>query len=225
MGMLERFNDIVKSNITAIMDKFEDPAKMVDQYLLDLSEDLAEVKQETATVMAEETRCKKAVDDNTKAVEKYLKLAKAALEAGNEGDARIFLEKKNELAAHGESLAAALEAAKTNAEKMRQLHDKLVNDIESLKTRKEAIKNKVSVAKTQEKVNQYASAADKFSGTVGAFERMEEKADKMLNKANAMDALNKAANATSGLEEKYAVKETDVAVESDLAALKAELGL
>ena len=116
MGMLERFNDIVKSNITALMDKFEDPEKMVEQYLIDLTEDLAEVKEETASVMAEETRCKKAVADNEKAVEKYLKLAKAALEAGNEGDARIFLEKKNELAALGENLKAAWEAAKVNAD-------------------------------------------------------------------------------------------------------------
>ena len=225
MGMLTRFNDIVKSNITAIMDKFEDPAKMVEQYLIDLTEDLAEVKEETAEVMAEETRCKKAVADNEKAVEKYLKLAKAALEAGNEGDARIFLEKKNELAAHGANLQAALEAAKANAEKMRQLHDKLVSDIESLKVRKEAIKSKVSVAKTQEKVNKYADASEKYAGTIGAFERMEEKADKLLNMANAKDVLNKAGNKVADLETKYAVKEENAAVEADLAALKAELGL
>ena len=225
MGMLDRFNDIVKSNITALMDKFEDPEKMVEQYLIDLSEDLAEVKEETAAVMAEEKRCKKAVEDNTKAVEKYVKLAKAALEAGNEGDARIFLTKKNELAAHGENLQAALDAAKVNAEKMRQLHDKLVSDIENLKVRKEAIKNKVSVAKTQEKVNKYADAADKYAGTLGAFERMEEKDDKMLNKATAMDELNKTGDAAADLESKYEIGEKDEAVEADLAALKAELGL
>ena len=225
MGMLERFNDIVKSNITAIMDKFEDPEKMVEQYLIDLSEDLADVKDETATVMAEEKRCRKAVEDNAKAVEKYVKLAKAALEAGNEGDARIFLTKKNELAAHGENLQAALDAAKVNAEKMRQLHDKLVNDIESLKVRKEAIKSKVSVAKTQERVNKYADASDKFASKVGAFERMEEKADRMLNMANAKDELNKAGDKVADLESKYAIKEENAAVEADLAALKAELGL
>lgn len=225
MGMLERFNDIVKSNITAIMDKFEDPEKMVEQYLIDLSEDLADVKDETATVMAEEKRCRKAVEDNAKAVEKYVKLAKAALEAGNEGDARIFLTKKNELAAHGENLQAALDAAKVNAEKMRQLHDKLVSDIESLKIRKEAIKNKASVAKTQEKVNKYANHAEKYAGTLGAFERMEEKVDKMLNKATAMEELNKSGDAVVDLESKYKVEERDEAVEADLAALKAELGL
>lgn len=225
MGMLERFNDIVKSNITAIMDKFEDPEKMVEQYLIDLTEDLAEVKEETASVMAEETRCKKAVADNEKAVEKYLKLAKAALEAGNEGDARIFLEKKNELAAHGENLKAAWEAAKGNADKMRQLHDKLVSDIESLKVRKEAIKSKVSVAKTQERVNKYADASDKFASKVGAFARMEEKADRMLNMANAKDELNKGGDKVADLESKYEIKEDNAAVEADLAALKAELGL
>ena len=225
MGMLERFNDIVKSNISAIMDKFEDPEKMVEQYLIDLSEDLADVKEETATVMAEEKRCRKAVEDNAKAVEKYVKLAKAALEAGNEGDARIFLTKKNELAAHGENLQAALDAAKANADKMRQLHDKLVSDIESLKIRKEAIKSKASVAKTQAKVNKYADNAEKYAGTLGAFERMEEKVDKMLNKATAMEELNKSGDAVVDLESKYEVEERDEAVEADLAALKAELGL
>lgn len=225
MGVLGRFNDIVKSNINAIMDKFEDPSKMVDQYLIDLTEDLAEVKEETATVIAEEKRCQKAVLENEKAVEKYVKLAKAALEAGNEGDARTFLAKKKELEAHGENLKAALQAAEVNAQKMRELHDKLVSDIESLKVRKEAIKNKVSVAKTQEKVNKYTDSAEKAAGTIGAFDRMEEKADKMLHKAEAMDELNHGTNSIDDLESKYAVSEKDSAVESDLAALKAELGL
>jgi len=225
MGMLERFNDIVKSNITALMDRFEDPEKMVEQYLIDLTEDLAEVKNETASVMAEETRCKKAVEDNAKALDKYVKLAKAALEAGNEGDARIFLGKKKELEAHGANLQAALDAAKANAEKMCQLHDKLVTDIESLKVRKEAIKSKASVAKTQQKVNKYADAAEKYAGKMGAFDRMEEKVDKMLNKANAMEALNNAGDTVADLESKYELDEKDAAVEADLAALKAELGL
>ena len=46
MGILTRFTDIMKSNINALLDKCEDPAKMIDQTLRDLREDLAEVKKE-----------------------------------------------------------------------------------------------------------------------------------------------------------------------------------
>ncbi|MCD8131750.1 MAG: PspA/IM30 family protein [Lachnospiraceae bacterium] len=227
MSILSRFNDIIKSNINAILDKYEDPSKLVDQYLIDLSKDLAEVKEETATVMAEEKRCKKALDENQKEMDKYVQLARKALEAGNEEDARVFLASKQKLAAQQESLQASYDAAKLNSQKMRQLHDKLTDDIQTLKTRKESIKSKVSVAKTQEKVNKYAESADKYNSTLGAFSRMEEKADQMLNKATAMGELNEAAgyDKAAELEKKYRFDEHSASVESDLAALKEELGL
>ena len=66
-NILERFNTIIKSNINALLDKAEDPAKMIDQYLLDLRESLAEVKKETAGVMAEEARCRRAYEENQRA--------------------------------------------------------------------------------------------------------------------------------------------------------------
>ena len=94
MGILERFTDIIKANINDLLDKAEDPAKMIDQYLRDMTEDLAEVKRETAGVMAEETRAKRMMEDNNREIEKYDGLARKALQAGNEGDARVFLAKK-----------------------------------------------------------------------------------------------------------------------------------
>ena len=52
MGILDRFTTIIKANINDLLDKAEDPAKIADQALRDLSEDLAEVKRETAGVLA-----------------------------------------------------------------------------------------------------------------------------------------------------------------------------
>ena len=153
MGMLDRFTDIVKANINDLLDRAEDPSKMIDQYLRDMTESLAEVKKETAGVMAEETRTKRLVDDNAADIAKYDALARKALEAGNEDDARTLLAKKQELDKHGANLQVAYEAAQVNANKMRQMHDKLVDDIEQLNGRREAIKAKVAVAKTQDKVN------------------------------------------------------------------------
>ncbi|MBQ6569563.1 MAG: PspA/IM30 family protein [Clostridia bacterium] len=225
MGILARFTDILSANINALLDKCEDPAKMIDEYLRDMTNDLAEVKKETASVMAEESRTKRLVDDNRKDAEKYAALAKKALVAGNEDDARVFLVKKQEIEAVGAGLQTAYAAAHENAIKMRQLHDKLVSDINNLNARRQAIKAKVAVAKTQEKVNSLGSSAEKAQGAMSAFERMEAKADQMLDQANAMAELNSPAiDAAQALEEKYKGGDND-SVEDELIALKAQLGI
>ena len=58
-GIITRFKDIMSSNINALLDKAEDPSKMIDQYLRNLECDLGKVKSETASVMAEEKRAKR----------------------------------------------------------------------------------------------------------------------------------------------------------------------
>ncbi len=224
MSILARFNDIVRSNINAVLDKMEDPSKMIDQYLIDMKKDLAEVKRETAGVMAEETRTKRLVDENRAEVNKYVDLAKKALLAGNEEDAKVFLEKKASVEKAGAALNTAYVAAHENAVKMRQMHDKLTADIQELNARREGIKAKVSVAKTQEKINKFTSGVDKVQGTIGAFDRMEEKADRMLDQANAMAELNtEPIDEAKALEEKYSSGNADI--DAELDRLKGELGL
>lgn len=224
MGILTRFKDIVTSNINALLDKAEDPAKMIDQYLRNLTEDLAEVKKETAAVMAEETRAKRALDQNTGKINEYEALAKKALLAGNEGDARVLLAKKQELATLGDSLLSTYNVAADNASKMRQMHDKLTSDINSLNARKELIKAKMAVAKTQTKINSYST--DKAQSSVDAFNRMEAKADNMLDRANAEAELNSAPkDDAADIAKKYADAATDANVDADLERLKKEMGL
>ena len=226
MSILDRFNDIIKANINALIDKMEDPAKMIDQYLRDMMEDLADVKRSTAGVMAEETRTKRMVDDNQAETVKYAELAKKALTAGNEGDARVFIAKKQELENVGAGLMTAYAAAHENSVKMRQMHDKLASDIETLKSRREMIKAKVAVAKTQGTINAAADAAGKTKGAMSAFSRMEEKADRMLDKANAASELNREAiDEAQALEQKYKSVDTNASVENELAALKEKLGI
>ena len=130
-SILQRFTAIIKANINEALDNAEDPAKMVDQYLRDLKSDLASVKNETASVMAEETRAKAALDKNNKEIEEMMKYAEAALAKGNEADARTFLERKAELTNNGVSLQETYNIAVANATKMREMHNKLVDDIKA----------------------------------------------------------------------------------------------
>ena len=225
MGILDRFSTIVKANINALLDKAEDPEKMIDQYLTEMTESLAEVKRETAGVMAEETRTRSKVEANRAEVQKYADLAKKALQAGNEGDARVFIAKKQQLETAGQGLEEAYAVAKANAQKMREMHDKLVGDIEELKRRRETIKAKVAVARTQGKLNEIGAASDKAEDAMSAFQRMEEKADRMLDRETAIAELNAAPkDEAAALEEKYSGA-GPAAVDDELARLKAELGI
>lgn len=225
MGILSRFKDIVSSNVNALLDKCENPEKMVDQYLRKAMDDLAEVKKETAGVMAAETSAKRDLDKAKGDVEKYSNLAKKAITAGNEDDARTFIAKKQELEANVANLQKTYDVAHNNAVQMRQMHDKLTNDIKSLKARSETVKGQMAVAKTQQTINKAAETGSKISGTMGAFARMEEKAQRALDEANAVKELNEAPkDDVAEAEAKYSGV-NDTSVDDELARLKTEMGV
>ena len=227
MGILTRFKDIMSSNINALLDKCEDPEKMIDQYMRNLESDLGKVKAETASVMAEETRAKRELDECTEQINKMQSYAEKALRAGNEADARSFLEKKQQLTATQASLTQAYNVAADNAAKMRQMHDKLVKDISALEAKRAAIKATVKAAKAQERINKVGSSVVGANNSMEAFNRMEAKANKMLDEANAMAELNSSAEEAdiNSLAAKYDEEPADTAVDDELAALKAQMGI
>lgn len=223
MGILTRFKDIMSSNINALLDKAEDPEKMIDQCLRNLNSDLGKVKSETAAIMAEEERAKRALDECNAEIAKMQSYAIKALEANNEEDARKFLEHKAALSAKLPGLTEAYELAHANATHMRQMHDKLVSDINELEARKDMIKGKLAVAKTQERINKMSSSIAGANNSIASFKKYEEMADKALDKANAMAKLNASSpdQTIEDLTKKYA---SDSNIDDELAALKASLG-
>jgi phage shock protein A len=225
MGILSRFKDIMASNINALLDKAEDPEKMIDQTMRNLTRDLAKVKEETAAVMADEKRAKRDLDECTEEIAKMQAYAEKAVVSGNDADAAKFLQEKARLTTKQQSLQQAYDVSAANAMKMRQMHDKLVSDINELDSRRDAIKAKIRVAKAQQKINDMTSSVDSTS-SIAAFERMEAKADAMLDIANATTDLisNGPSNQIDDLAQKYEAS-PDAAVQDELAALKSKLGV
>ena len=223
MGILTRFKDIMSANINALLDKAEDPEKMIDQCLRNLNSDLGKVKSETAAVMAEEQRAKRALEECNEEIEKMQTFAVKAIEAGNDNDAKKFLEKKASLANKQTGLQEAYNLASTNATNMRAMHDKLVADIQQLESRKDMIKGKMAAAKTQERINKMTSGIDGANNSMAAFDRMEAKANAALDKANAMAELNAGPkDDIANLTAKYSSPSCEI--DDELAALKASLG-
>ena len=225
MGIITRFKDIMTANVNALLDKAEDPEKMIDQYLRNLESDFAKVKAETASIMAEVKSSKRKLDECDEEIAKMGEYAKKAVAAGNDDDARQFLTKKNELVQKREVLVKNYELAQENSEKMRQMHDKLENDISAMKGKRDMLKAKVKVAETQKKINEMGSGIESAANNAAAFERLEEKVNKMLDEADAIGELNKSAsgNDIDSLASTYGASSANV--DDELAALKAEMGM
>lgn len=226
MGVLSRFRDIMAANVNALLDKAEDPQKMIDQYLRDLEGDLAKVKAETASMMAEEKAAKRDLDECMEEIGKMADYAKRAVAAGNDNEAKQFLQKKSELSGRQETLQKKYDIAVSNSAQMREMHDKLESDIASLKGRRETLKAKAQIAETQAKMNKMGSGSREAGATMAAFDRMEDKINKMLDEQDAMEELNKGqTDSTEELMKKYDKEAKESDVDAELAALKAEMGL
>lgn len=225
MGVLTRFKDIMSANINALLDKAEDPQKMIDQYLRDLENDMAKVKSETASMMADERAAKRELDQCSGEIAKMTEYAKRAVAAGNDSEARQFLQKKTELSSKEAALRQKYDIAVANSAKMREMHDKLESDISSLRSRRDTLRAKAQVAETQAKMNQMGSSAQGAGATMAAFDRMEDKINKMLDTQDAMAQLDQGkADSTENLMKKYEQEERDSDIDVELAALKAEMG-
>lgn len=224
MGVFSRFSDIMKSNVNALLDKAENPEKMVDQTLRDLREDLAEVKQQTAGVMADAKEANRKVENCEEQIKKYTTAAQNAVKAGNDGDARKLITKKQQLEEQLVSLKKTAEINNANADRVHQMHDKLVADIEALETKRDTIKATAATAKAQEKINKMQDGGKRASSSIDAFNRMEAKANKALDQAMAHSELNAGGNTSEDLLDKYAGGGSTSSVDDELEALKAQLG-
>ena len=225
-SILGRFKDIMSANINSLLDKMENPEKMIDQYVRNMERDLNSVKSETAAVMAQESAAKRKVVECEDEIKKMDTYARKALKSGNESDAKLFLEKKATLQTKLESLNNDKEVAAQNALKMREMHDKLASDIQTLSAKRSEIKAKMKMAKTSERISSLTGAG--ANGNISAFNAMEEKANRMIDEANAKMELNTPkSDGIDDLMKKYDdnSSETTSAVDDELERMKKEMGL
>lgn len=226
MGILTRFKDIMSANINALLDKAEDPEKMIDQYLRNLEDDFASVKAETASVIADERAAQRKLNDCNDEINKMTDYAQKAVAAGNDDEARQFLTKKKELSEQQAVLQKQYDVCADNAAKMREMHDKLSEDITNLKGKRDTLKAKAKVAETQKKMSRMGSGLESAGSNLAAFDRMEDKVNKMLDEADAMAELNAPKeDSIDDLAKKYESSASDSAVDDELAAMKAKMGM
>ena len=229
MGILSRFGDIMRANINDLLTGAENKnaEKLLNQYLRDAREDYTQVKNETSSVMAEETAAKRRLDEINDQIARYEKYAQAAVQSGNDADALKFLEAKGQLQPKKEDAEAAYGQAQLNSEHMRQMTKKLLVDIQEAESRIGELKAKLRIAESKEKMQQLT---EKIGGNnaQGNFDSLADSVQKRIDAADAKEALNSELSGDMGmsdLEKKYAgAGGGSSSAQAELAAMKAQMG-
>ncbi|MEH2192083.1 MAG: PspA/IM30 family protein [Nostoc sp.] len=217
MGLFDRIKRVVSSNLNDLVNKAEDPEKMLEQAILEMQEDLVQLRQGVAQTIAAQKRSEKQYNDAQNEINKWQRNAQLALQKGDENLARQALERKKTYADTSTALKASLDTQSTQVETLKRNLIQLESKISEAKTKKEMLRARITTAKAQEQLQNMVSGMN-TSSAMSAFERMEEKV--LMQEARAQSAGELAG---ADLESQFARLEGSSDVDDELAALKAQM--
>ena len=221
MGIFSRISDIFKSNVNDLIDRAEDPEKMVKQIIMDMEKELQKSVQALGKAVASERMAEKQLNDALRKSTDWEAKAKAALASGNVDLAKRALAQK----------VKADEEAAT----YKEMHDTIANQTEAIRTQVETLKAKMSEAKSRQAMliarSQMADTQKSLAQTIGgidttsSFEKFNKMEEKVLRKEAEAEAFSEMAGAAVQKDyETFEQIQTDAKVDTELQRLMAELG-
>ncbi len=217
MGLFDRIGRVVRANLNDVVSKAEDPEKILEQSIIDMQEDLVQLRQAVAQAIATQKRTQQQYNQAQAEVNNWQSRAQLALQKGDENLAREALVRKK---SHGDTAGALQQTLSTQNTQVDQLKRNLIaleSKISEAKTKKDMLKARVAAAKAQEQLQNTVGRMG-TSTAMAAFERMEEKVLQMEARAQAAGEL-----AGNDLESQFALLESGSDVDDELMAMKAQL--
>jgi phage shock protein A len=219
MAIFSRLADLLKANINDLIDKAEDPEKMVKQIIIDMEEQLQNAVQGLGSVMASERQMRKQLEEAQAQSKLWEDRAKSALKSSNEELAKQAVDNKLK--------------ADASVKQYQKMHDDISSQLNILREQVEILKEKLNEARTRQSLlvarDTVADARKEVSSAIGdldssgAFAKM----DKMERKISEKEAQADAAYEISGLNaeqnDPFADIEKEKAAEDEMARLKEEL--
>jgi len=215
MGIFTRVRDIINSNINSMLDKAEDPEKLVKLMIQEMEDTLVEIKASCAGAMAAKKRAQRALEEARDRAQSWANRAELAVSKGREDLAREALMEKRHFLEKVDSLNA--EAGETQAiidqygDEMRQLEEKLNTAREKQRLLIQRHIHAQRKRKAREDIRKYET-----SDVFVRFEQFENRIERMEAEADLVDAWRK-----PSLEDEFANLHQDEEIERELQELKA----
>lgn len=217
MGLFDRLSRVVRANLNDMVSRAEDPEKVLEQTIIDMQEDLIQLRQAVARTIAEQKRTEQQYTQNLSEAGKWEQRAKLALSKGDENLAREALTRKKTFAETATTLKTQLETQTGQVDVLRRNLMALESKISEAKTKKNMLIARAKAAKANEELQKTVGGLDPSSAT-SAFERMENKVMEMEARSQAVGELS-----GYGIEQQFAQLESGNGVDDELAMLKAQI--
>jgi phage shock protein A len=216
MGVFSRFTDIVNSNINNLLDKAEDPAKMVRLIIQEMEDTLVEVRSSSAKTLADKKELTRRVSRLEKDAQQWQNKAELALSKDREDLARAALMEKKKSSESAQALLDELVHTDEHLRKLQdeisQLQDKLID----AKARQKAIIIREKSANSRLKVKENLHST-RVNDALNRFDHYERKIDDIEAQVDAYDLGSKS------LADEIAELESDEKVDDELVQLKAKM--
>ncbi len=219
MGLFDRISRVVRSNLNDIVSNAEDPEKMLEQSVLEMQEDLVQLRQGVAQAIASQKRSEQQYNQAQNEANKWQRNAQLALQKGDESLARQALERKKSFSENANTIKTTLDSQVGQIDTLKRSLIGLESKISEAKTKKDMLKARSAAAKAQENLQSTVGRLGTNSAAA-AFERMEEKVLMQEARGQAAGEL-----AGADLETQFIALESGSGVDDELAALKAQMSL
>ncbi|MEL7034816.1 MAG: PspA/IM30 family protein [Cyanobacteria bacterium J06592_8] len=219
MGLFDRISRVVRSNLNDMVSKAEDPEKILDQTIVDMGEDLVQLRQAVAQAIASQKRSQQQYNQYQSQANQWLSRAQLALQKGDENLAREALQRKKGYEEQANTIKVTLDQQTAQVDALKRNLIQLESKISEAKTKKNMLKARAQAAKANEQLQGMIGGIN-TSGGMAAFERMEEKVLQMEAKSQAAGEL-----AGADLESQFRALEAGSGVDDELEAMKAQMQL
>ena len=217
MGIFSRLSDIINSNINALLEKAEDPEKIVRLIIQEMEDTLVEVRSNAAKAIAEKKERSRQLTYLEQEQIDWEQKAELALSKDRDDLARAALTEKAKVGDQIDVLKKELDAINGTLKKLNEDITKLQAKLNDAKNRQRAIVMRHKTAQSQLKVRSQIHN-QKIDDVLSRFELAEKRIDNVESEAESLDMGRK-----RGLSEEIADLETDDRVQDELEALKAKL--
>ncbi len=217
MGLFDRINRVVRSNLNALVSAAEDPEKILEQTIMEMQDDLIQLRQAVAQAIASQKRSEREYSQAQTTADEWHRRAELALTKGDDNLAREALSRRKPYQEKATTLKTLLSSQTQMVEKLKQNMRALESKLSEAKTKKDMYIARARSARASQQINEALGRVN-TNNALSAFDRMEERVLQLEAQSEAVAEL-----AGDSLEKQFAALEAGGDVETELATMKAQL--